>query len=94
VLAILIPTPDAHAVGTEPDRIHRQSKRLERAVAVQGADAFEACPRSGLPIAEYSGCLWSHAICAGVDCSRNGFWVKAPCSHRRRFARRDSCWAG
>ena len=39
--------PDAHAVGTELDWIHRRSKRFERAVAVQAADLMEATPWTG-----------------------------------------------
>ena len=41
-LAILIPA--AMLVGTELDQIRRRSKRLGRAIGVQGADLMEANP--------------------------------------------------
>jgi len=40
-------SPDAHAVGTELDQIRRRSKRLGRAIGVQGADLMEANPWTG-----------------------------------------------
>ena len=59
-------SPDAHAVGTELDQIPRRSKRLGRAIGVQGADLMEANPGRGPTMGEYFGCLRSHAICASV----------------------------
>jgi hypothetical protein len=44
-------SPDAHAVGTELDQIHWRSKRLGRAVGVQGADLMEANPWTGARLA-------------------------------------------
>ena len=54
----------SHAVGAELDSDSWRSKRLERAVAV-GA-GLKPTPGRGLPMGEYSGCLLSHVICAGV----------------------------
>ena len=65
-------SPDAHAVGTELDQIRQRSKRLGRAIGVQGADLMEANPWTGPAWGNISGACAAMPSAPASDCSWKG----------------------